>query len=442
MLNLAVVSHTFGRVAVAVVLAAGLPGSPASAVLPGECGTTEIVSVSSREKPAPLGALSPAISGNGRFVAFESDKVGRGDTNGVVDVYLRDSAEGTTMRVSVGSGGTQAYEGGGLASVSHTGRYVTFNTGSPLVGHDRNQQGDVYRHDRVTRRTRLVSVARSGRAAGFSYGSSISADGRYVAFQSEATNLVANDTNNDADIFVRDLKNGTTIRVSVGGRARQSNQASGYPVISADGTHVAFESFATNLSTPRPRVTPAVYVRDIRNRRTLLVSISTSGEPANADGFPPPSISADGRYVAFVSHATNLDPDSRYTDVFVRDIVAGTTEVASLNNLGQPIGNSMSPSISADGRYVAFSTGTNDLTVGDRGRFADIYVRDRVKNTTVRVSVSSDGTPGNGESDTPVISADGTRVAFYSDAENLAPNDTNEWGDVFLRKRSATCIPP
>ena len=426
----------------AVTLAAALAGSPAGATLPGECGTTEIVSVTSREKPAPQGAAYPAISGNGRFVAFESDKLGSGDTNGVADVYLRDTAAGTTMRVSVGSGGRQAYEGGGLPAVSHTGRYVAFTTGSPLVGHDRNQYGDVYVHDRVTRRTRLVSIARSGRAAGFSYGSSISADGRYVAFGSEATNLVANDTNDHGDIFVRDLKAATTIRVSVGGVARQGNRSSWAPVISADGTHVAFESLATNLSTPPPQAMSSIYVRDIRTRRTQLVSVSTSDQPANDSTFPPPSISADGRYVAFASDATNLHPDSRYNDVFVRDTVAGTTEVASLNNLGQPIGNSDYPSISADGRYVAFATGANDVTVGDRGRLADIYIRDRAENTTARVSVSSDGTPGNGESTLPVISADGTRVAFYSAADNLTPNDTNEWGDLFLRTRAPSCLPP
>ena len=442
MLTASLLSHRFARVGVAVALAAALAGWSTAAALPvGECGATEIVSVTSQEKPAPQGAALPAISGNGRYVAFQSDKLGRGDTNGVADVYLRDTAAGTTMRVSVGSGGVEAYEGGGYPSVSHNGRYVTFTTGSPLVRRDRNHQGDVYVHDRVTRRTRLVSIARSGRAAGFSYGSSISASGRYVAFQSEATNLVANDTNRDEDVFVRDLKEGTTIRVSVGGRALQANRSSWGPVISADGTHVVFESFATNLSTPRPRVTPTVYVRDIHNRRTQLVPVSTSGEPANDTGFPPPSISGDGRYVAFASYATNLHPDSRYTDVFVRDIVAGTTEVASLNNLGQPMGNSEAPSISADGRFVAFSTGASDVTVGDRSGLADIYVRDRVNKTTARVSVSSEGSSGNGESDTPSISADGTRVAFYSPADNLAPNDTNEWGDVFLRNRAETCTP-
>jgi Tol biopolymer transport system component len=98
--------------------------------------------------------------------------------------------------------------------------------------------------------------------------------------------------------------------------------------------------------------------------------------------------------------------------------------------------------ISADGRYVAFSTGSSDATVGDRSGQADIYVRDRVNNTTARVSVSSDGDSGNGESATPSISADGTRVAFYSPADNLAPGDTNGWGDVFLRTRAATCMPP
>ena len=385
MLTAAVVSHRFSRVAVAVTLWAALVEAPVGAVLPGECGVTKIVSVTSQERQAPQGAALPAISGNGRYVAFQSDKLGGGDTNGVADVYLRDTAQGTTIRVSVGSGGVQAYEGGGVPAVSHTGRYVTFSTTSPLVGHDRNQTADVYVHDRVTRRTRLVSVARSGRAGnGFSAGASISADGRYVAFVSGATNLVADDTNRDDDIFVRDLEEGTTIRVSVGRKARQSNRSSGHAVISADGTHVAFESDATNLSSPRPRVTPTIYVRDIRKRRTHLVSMSTSGEPANDTGFPPPSISADGRYVAFASDATNLDPQSRYSDVFVRDIVAGTTEIASLNNLGQPMGNSEAPSISADG----------------------------------------------------------TRVAFYSFADNLAPADTNGWGDVFLRTRAATCTTP
>ena len=267
--------------------------------------------------------------------------------------------------------------------------------------------------------TTRVSVASDGtQANGGSFTPSISADGRYVAFASIAVNLVSGDTNGVQDIFVHDRQTGQTTRVSVASGGAQANGPSFDPSISADGRYVAFASNASNLVSGDTNNTGDIFVHDRQTGATTRVSIGPGGTQANR-GSLAPSISADGRYVAFHSDATNLvsGVTNGTTHIFVHDRQTGATTRVSVASDGTE-GNSVSikPSISADGRYVAFQSIATNLVSGDTNRNQDIFVHDRQTGQTTRVSVASDGTEGNSGSNDPSISANGRYVAFQSQA--------------------------
>jgi Tol biopolymer transport system component len=281
-----------------------------------------------------------------------------------------------------------------------------------------------------------VSVRSNGdQANGASSSPSISADGRYVVFTSDATNLVPGDTNGVGGVFVRDRSTGTTSMVSLRSDGDQSN-AGGYdPSISADGRYVVFTSLATNLVPGDTNGKADVFVHDRSTGTTSRVSVRSNGDQANNRRSDEPSISADGRYVAFVSGAANLvrgDTNGK-ADVFVHDRQTGTTSRVSVRSNGDQVNwPSLDPSISAHGRYVAFRSGAANLVPGDTNGKADVFVHDRQTGTTRRVSVRSNGDQANGYSHAPSISADGRYVAFHSYATNLVSSDTNGMPDVFV----------
>ena len=284
--------------------------------------------------------------------------------------------------------------------------------------------------------TARVSTASDGtQANGDSKAPSISADGRYVAFQSDASNLVTGDTNSQEDIFVHDLQTGTTVRVSTASDGTQANGDSQAPSISADGRYTAFQSDASNLVSGDTNGQWDIFVHDRQTGTTARVSTASDGTEANSRSWWP-SISADGRYVAFGSHARNLvsgDTNGRW-DIFVHDMQAGTTARVSIASDGtQAKQDSYTPSISVDGRYVAFQSQARNLVSGDTNGAWDIFVHDLQTGTTARVSTASDGTEANGHSQGASISADGCYVAFTSGAANLANGDANEKNDIFIR---------
>jgi Tol biopolymer transport system component len=400
---------------------------------------TELISVSSSGEQGNGDSAPSAISADGRDVAFSSDgsNLVAGDTNRTEDVFVRDRELGTTERVSVSSTGQQGNDESFEPAISANGRYVAFTSGaSNLVAGDTNGNWDVFVHDRKLGTTKRVSVSSTGREGnGRSWQPAISADGRYVAFISRAKNLVPRDPK-WYDVFVRDRKRDTTRRVSVSSRERPGNRRSEEPAISANGRYVAFTSQAMNL-VPGGRTRhfkPDVFVRDRRLGTTRRVSVSSRGRAGNGASFEP-AISADGRYLAFTSFASNLVPrDPKWGDVFVRDRRRHTTRRVSVSSTGQQ-GNdeSYQPAISADGRYVAFGSLASTLVSGDTKETEDVFVRDRKRDTTRRVSVSSTGQPGNSYSWRPAISADGRYVTFQSNASNLVPGDTNSAADAFVR---------
>ena len=418
----------------------------ATAVLVGEAWAaqsprTERVNVGSNGAQDNRGTFdTPSISSTGRFVAFQSGgtKLAGSDTNSADDVFVRDRKNGTTERVSVTSGGKEGHLDSGSPAISADGRFVAFYSfATNLVAGDTNGKRDVFVRDRKTGKTRRISVNSAGQQGnGASDGASVSADGRFVAFWSNATDLVTGDTNNSSDIFVRDRKTSKTERVSVNSGGAQSEAAdTTNPSISADGRFVAFESSANNLVGGDRNGETDIFVRDRKAGATQRVSVSSNGEQAN--GYSEfPSVSADGRFVAFDSVASNLvaGDTNNAKDIFVRDLQTGTTRRVSIASQAAP-GNSDSAfaSISAHGRFVAFESFANNLVGGDSNNKFDVFVRDRTGHRTVRVSVNSHGAQGNNDSIFPSISADGRFVAFASAASNLVAGDTNGLADDFVR---------
>ncbi|WP_152811004.1 TolB family protein, partial [Ostreibacterium oceani] len=372
-----------------------------------------------------------------RYVAFSSNSTNlvAGDTNGRDDVFVHDTQTGVTTRVSVDSSGTEGDDNSTVPSISADGRYVAFSSrGTNLVAGDTNSVQDIFVHDTQTGATTRVSVDSSGvEGDSHSYNPSISADGRYVAFQSNATNLVVGDTNGAADIFVHDTQMGVTTRVSVDSSGVASDSYSSDPSISADGRYVAFWSNATNLVAGDMNGTADVFVHDTQTGNTTRVSVDSSGVASDSYSSDP-SISADGRYVVFSSDATNLVAgDTNGTrDIFVHDTQTGVTTRVSVDS--SDIGGddfSQVPSISADGRYVAFQSSATNLVAGDTNGVADVFVHDTQTGVTTRFSVDSNDLESNNGSYNPSISADGRYVAFDSFATNLVADDTNGRRDVF-----------
>ncbi len=407
----------------------------------------ELVSVNSAGTDSGNGfSLIPEISADGRFVAFESgaiDLVPTTDNNGTRDIFVRDLQTGTTTLVSVNSAGTASGNGfSSMPEISADGRFVAFRSNaSDLVATDTNRTGDVFVRDLQTETTTLVSVNSAGTDSGnrFSLLCEISGDGRFVAFESVASDLVVTDTNGSRDVFVRDLQTETTTLVSVNSAGTDSGDStSGNSVISGDGRFVAFHSNASNLVATDFNGTADVFVRDLQTGTTALVSVNSAGTDSGNTPSSTPKISGDGRFVAFLSYASDLvATDTNGTrDVFVRDLQAGITTLVSVNSFGTDSGNCVSqdPVISDDGRFVAFLSDASDLVATDTNGFQDVFVRDLQTGTTTLVSVNSAGTDsGNTYSVNPEISGDGRFVAFHSFASDLVATDTNETGDVFVR---------
>lgn len=296
-------------------------------------------------------------------------------------------------------------------------------------------------------RISLVSVSEKGHQGnGPSYFSSISSDGRFVAFHSEASNLVAGDNNNAPDIFVRDRRSGQTTRVSISSNGEEANGASQLNSISGDGRYVAFQSFARNLVEMDGWQSHA-YLHDRRDRQTSLVSVSSDGTPGNNHSAGGLDISGTGRFVTFSSAADNLvvDDTNGESDVFVHDRVTGQTTRVSVSDGGvEGNDSSWTPSISGNGRYVAFHSAASNLIDNDNNRAADVFVHDRQIQQTTRVSIASNGAEGRwGGGADPSISSDGRFVVFSSDAHNLVEN-CNEAGHNIYRHdrimRQTICI--
>jgi Tol biopolymer transport system component len=393
-------------------------------------GTTERVSVAWDGAQGDGPSSSPSISAHGRFVAFASwaTNLVPNDTNGGRDIFVRDREVGHTARVSVGSDGAEANAGSMGPSISADGRFVAFrSSASNLVADDTNGVDDIFVHDRETGETIRASVTTDGAEADrISYWPRMSADGRFVVFSSDATNLVPGDTNGVTDIFVRDLVSSETTRASVASDGSEGRGVSFGPSVSADGRIVVFASDAWDLVPGSVGGEHHIFARDRQTQQTTRVTdTGIEGE-----------LSPGGRFLAFVSFTPGGFPSFDFK-VLVHDRQNGPSRNASVAWDGAPAdGDSRSPSISESGATVAYESDATNLIPGDTNGLRDIYVRNLWTGEIERASVASDGTQGDASSSNAVVSADGRFVAFESSATMLVPSDTNGALDVFVRVRA------
>ena len=419
-------------------------------------GVTRLVSATPTGASGNRSSIGGIISGNGRYVLFTShagDLVSN-DTNGAADVYVRDLQTNTTTLVSIDQTNTRSgFSFSDGYAITPDGRYVLFSSSaSDLVSVPKtNSPGvSVFVRDLQAGTTKLVSINKTGTAwANFSANpTAITPDGRYVLFSSTATDITENDTNSETDVFVRDMLTDTTRLISVATTGTSGNGSAADGAISDDGRYIFFASTSSNLTTTPDTNTKADYfVRDTQAGTTTLISVNRAGTAAgrntqNPNGFFPSLVATpDGRYIAFTSQADDLvdnDQNGSNEDVFVRDLRTSTTRLVSVALSGRSCNfGARHPGISADGRYVAFESLATDLVnvqdfVG--GATSDVFVRDLQAGVTVLGSVRQDGTATpNDSAFNPRISADGRRVAFYSRAGNIVPNDVNgaDGKDVF-----------
>lgn len=417
--------------------------------------TTTIASLATGGGLGDGESLNPAVDGKGRVIAYQSeapDLVGN-DSNRSSDVFVRDVPRSLTRLVSVNAGGTKSGNSESRnPSVSANGRFVAFQSrANDLVAAPVSGEGDVFVRDLSTGVTTLVSVSFAGPGGGngASVAPEISADGRFVAFESAATDLVAGfvGVGQGYDVYLRDLRRGTTTLVSAdadglptGGSFDQDSYYGKSLSISANGRYVAFVSVSTALGASE--VAAQVFVRDVKKRRTTLVSAVDRGTEAGDSSAHEPTMSANGRWVAFTSSATNLVPaggaDGNTSQIHLRDLRRRRTSIASV----QPDGTTRAEyggyaaSISANGKLLVFASDGGDLLEPPLPRtVTQVFLRDLAKRTNTLVSVNLEGTGGgNAYSEYPAVSGDGRAVVFYGPASDLVAGDNNGTTDVFLRR--------
>lgn len=415
----------------------------AAALLLNGCAWTERANVGPNGAQAESGSGGPVISDDGRFVAFYSGAAtllpAGVDTNAENDVFVRDLDTGTTTRASTATGGAEVTGFSGIPSISADGRYVAFESDATmLVAGDTNARTDVFVKDRTTNVTTRVSVATGGvQANNRSTNPRISGDGRYVVFSSVASNLVSGDTNGTEDAFLHDRQTGITERVSLNSSEQQAASPcwSRYPAVSDDGRFIAFQSNPCAWGLPAITAGSNIWLRD----RTLgTTQIVAGGSGFNDPAFhAPPIISGDGRYVVWTSSESDVvnGDNNQAADVFLFDRVLGTYEMGSVGNGGAQGNRSAggNASISNDGRWLGFTSEATNLVPNDINDRSDAFVRDRATGRVFLVSTDILLSQGNDHSFNAAISGDGKYVAYLSFATNLVAGDTNGVDDIFVQ---------
>jgi hypothetical protein len=381
---------------------------------------------------APSGVNS--ISADGRYVAFDSGAVNLvpNDTNNANVGFVRDRVTGTTERIDVNNDGSQLVDGGGGSFISDDGRYATFNTRSPELVPP-NGRGAFVR-DRTAGTTTNVGILPDGSSATDAFTTGISPDGRYVPFDTPDPAVP-----NSYLLYIRDLLTQTTRFI-----APLADTGYGFTSMTDNG-EIVFTSSASNLVPNDTNGYPDIFVETLTTGAIDRVNLTNtgaqeSGAQAGAPGgninLSRKAISRDGRYVVFVSRSANMGVPAKQSRVFIRDRVAGTTELVSVINTSAPLCFSQNEGVSNDGRYVSFSALCEDAT-GDNIYLSATMVRDRLLGTTTQVDTLPDGTPGNADGrHQSFMSADGKWVVYGSSATNLVPRDTNTMEDVFIRRIS------
>ena len=383
----------------------------------------EMVSISSSSVSANGYCHAGQVSEDGRFAVFSSvaSNLVANDTNGRPDVFLRDTVKNKTIRISVAGNGSQGDHQSTHPSISSDGNTIVFESqATNLVPNDTNRVGDIFAYDRPTGRISRVNLSSTGKQAlgGNSCDPTISRDGRFVGFFSGATNLVPNDNNGFQDSFVRDLRQKTTVMVHRSSTGQQGNVGSNTPHVSAYGRYVVFSSDSTNLVAKDTNGRHDVFRRDLRTGTTERVSVSANGVEGNGHSTLPGAgrnaISDDGRYVAFMSRSTNLvvGDTNGQVDQFVKDMATEAIERVNVNDRGgQGRGGRTNwdpaSQLSGDGRFVVFYALDSNLVAQDWNGTWDVFLRDRFLKRTTLLSRNSSGQQGNGRSFEACISRNG-----------------------------------
>jgi Tol biopolymer transport system component len=345
-------------------------------------------------------------------------------------------------------------------SLSADGRFIAFTSYERLAPADRNDVVDIYVLDRDTGLVTIESLAADGDAPRIhAQHGRISGDGRFVLFESiigaaDASAMKAGEGTTDdlmrSHIVLRDRSSGSARVISVDPNGKPANAGSRSPAISRDGRLAAFVSAATNLVAGDDANGKAedIYVVDLSTGAVSRASVDSAGRQSHSGSSFDPSLSADGRYVVFTSTAPLGGGTQRMCQVYVRDLVrAETSRVSVARPAEAPNGRSAHATISDDGRYIAFASEASNLTRDDRNRAADVFLYDRIAGTTTLVSRSVKRGAANGASGNPAISADGRLVVFQSEASDLvcaarctAREDFNLVWDVFVFDRHTGII--
>lgn len=400
--------------------------------------TLSLISRALNGEQANTSSSYPDISGDGRYIVFASgaSNLVPNDTNNWQDIFVHDRVTKQVERVSVSSSGEEANNISYFPYISHDGRYVVFySDATNLVSNDTNGFKDTFIHDRLIGETERVSVTSEGEQVnGHSYSGIISHDGLYVVFASQANNLVPQDTNNLWDIFIYNRQTKQIKRITETSNGENANGGSHSPVISYDNQLILFTSSANNLIEGDANNASDVFSYNMLSGDINLISTDSSGVQGN-DSSSISSLSVDGRYITFVSRATNLvlnDTNDSF-DVFLRDTQTGEVERISVDSDGfQSDGHSGNPVISLDGRYIAFESSATNLVADDSNGKMDVFLHDTYTGQTIRLSINTEGIEGGKDSIDPAISANGFLVTFSSASENLVPNDLRLFSDVFV----------
>lgn len=425
-----------------IYMAAPIPPTGA----PGYVGTVTRASLGNNAAQADLWqplntSVSLAATRDGRYVMWHTNATTlvSGDANGMCDVFVRDRLTGETKLASLSSTGAQGSTHSYAGSITGDGRLVFFQSAADdFVPGDSNNKTDLFIRDLQSATTTLALTGVGGAATnGDSYAPRATPDGRYMVFQSTATNLVDSDTNGVRDWFVRDRVAGTNQLVNVDSDEVQSTSTvSHWACISDNGRYVAFTSEAEDLVSDDTNGARDVFLRDLEAGTTTRVSVDSDEAevPAPSGVSPYIAMSADGRYVAFATGAAldSTDVNTR-DDVYIRDTQEDTTKLVSLGD-SQSVGNNYATAValSPDGGHVAFMSAATDLLPGDTEGKVDVFVRDLASKAISRASVNGAGVGGNLDAGGPLVGDDGAWVLFGSDATNLVTGDTNGIGDLFM----------
>jgi Tol biopolymer transport system component len=415
--------------------------SPANTVRGSEGEVVRLsVSASGIEGDKSSGRVKLIASGRRGVFGSDATNLVDGDVNNYNDVFLKDIATGRVVLASVAADGTQGNANSGRGMICFNGRRTVFHSGaSNLVDDDTNRVADVFIRDLPQKSTVRVSVSTDGvQADRDCLDPAISGDGRRVVFYSRSDKLVENDTNKRGDIFLRDLEADRTVRVSVKTGGGQCKGGEGEPAISADGRYVVFLSSADDIVEGDTNLCVDVFLHDYHKTETSRVSLNSDQKQVD-DNCWFTTISGDGRIVAFTSTADNIWGYSEKIQVYLRDVEHGDTfAVLNKGNRVLPAEGADRPALSYTGRWVVFESKSNDIVDGDDDDFFDVFIRDTLYKTNSRISVAYDGGPVDGDSRSPSISPNGRFVGFESYASNIVPDDTNGVADAFIYDRGCS----